>query len=359
MRIGGSGPTIVGGGIVESVFSYSPTTLTVGTASYPVSRMVFLSATATMGMGTTPLSNGAINIDTAPYASVGISLSNSGGSSVFRIERSNGTNALIFANTPINFTTESLLTWVMAGGSNISLLVAGQVTARIRGGSTNGLAVQNSGATRDNLTISDSGTTFTVGNGTTGGSIVQITSSGELNGGAVFGSDGTVMLRSGVGSAGAVAFNCYYFDGTVYRSAVRAVNATGFGTLTLMGSGGTIVSGATNFTLTAGGAATFAGIVDVSTLRTLAAGFMSWGTTRAAMSSPANSQINFLDNTGVANGVGFDFAVDAVLKIRTRAQTGYATIDALAYQVSGAAGIDFNGAITNLTVVKGIVTAAS
>jgi len=33
--------------------------------------------------------------------------------------------------------------------------------------------------------------------------------------------------------------------------------------------------------------------------------------------------------------------------------------EADAYTVGGSAGIDFSGAITNLTVVKGIVTAAS
>lgn len=38
---------------------------------------------------------------------------------------------------------------------------------------------------------------------------------------------------------------------------------------------------------------------------------------------------------------------------------GYGTIDAGAYKSSGTAGIDFSGAVTSVTVVKGIVTAAS
>lgn len=38
---------------------------------------------------------------------------------------------------------------------------------------------------------------------------------------------------------------------------------------------------------------------------------------------------------------------------------GYGTFDAGAYLVGGAAGIDFSGPVTNITVVKGIVTAAS
>lgn len=68
-----------------------------------------------------------------------------------------------------------------------------------------------------------------------------------------------------------------------------------------------------------------------------------WGSSgRAKMTSPADGQIN-INNSGITAGVGFDFATDAVLKIRTRAQTGYATVDALAYQLSGAASLDANG----------------
>lgn len=74
--------------------------------------------------------------------------------------------------------------------------------------------------------------------------------------------------------------------------------------------------------------------------------------------APTNGQINFT-NAAQTAGAGFDFGTDAILKVRTRAQTGYATIDALAYQASGVAGVSFSGAITNLTVVNGIVTAAS
>jgi len=48
----------------------------------------------------------------------------------------------------------------------------------------------------------------------------------------------------------------------------------------------------------------------------------------------------------------------AALKV-TDASTGYGSIDAGAYKVGGAAGIDFSGAVTSITVVKGIVTAAS
>ncbi len=44
-----------------------------------------------------------------------------------------------------------------------------------------------------------------------------------------------------------------------------------------------------------------------------------------------------LTNTAASAGVGLDFATDGVLKIRVLAQNAYATVDALAYQTSGAA----------------------
>ena len=49
---------------------------------------------------------------------------------------------------------------------------------------------------------------------------------------------------------------------------------------------------------------------------------------------PATGQLNFTNNAN-DTGVGLDFAVDAVLKLRTRAQSAYATMDALAYQTGG------------------------
>ncbi len=59
-------------------------------------------------------------------------------------------------------------------------------------------------------------------------------------------------------------------------------------------------------------------------------------------------------------GVGLDVATDTILKIRTTAQTGYATIDCLGYKASGVAGANFGpSAVASLTVVNGIVTAAS
>lgn len=55
----------------------------------------------------------------------------------------------------------------------------------------------------------------------------------------------------------------------------------------------------------------------------------------ANISFPADGQFNFQTNANL--GFGFDGATDGIAKVRTRAQTGYSTIDALAYQASGTA----------------------
>jgi len=99
------------------------------------------------------------------------------------------------------------------------------------------------------------------------------------------------------------------------------------------------------------------GTFSAYTISDAASGYIQW-TGRSVVKSPADGQAN-LTNQAQSAGVGFDFATDAIFKVRTRAQTGYATVDALAYQASGVAGISFSGAVTNITVVNGIVTAAS
>lgn len=51
----------------------------------------------------------------------------------------------------------------------------------------------------------------------------------------------------------------------------------------------------------------------------------------------------------IATGVGLDVATDAVLKVRTRAQSAYATVDALAYLVGGAALAESHLTLTDIT----------
>ena len=79
---------------------------------------------------------------------------------------------------------------------------------------------------------------------------------------------------------------------------------------------------------------------------------------RSVIRSPADGQFNITNNLEAA-GVGLDLATDATMKIRTRAQSAYATIDALNYTASGTAGVTTFGpsAVASITVKGGIITA--
>lgn len=103
---------------------------------------------------------------------------------------------------------------------------------------------------------------------------------------------------------------------------------------------------------TAGGILTTAsGDITISANR-----FLSWNA-RASQNSPADSQWN-LTNFAGTSGIGVDVSTDSTLKVRTRAQTGYGTVDCLGLKSSGAAGASGTGTVlTQLTVVNGIVTA--
>ena len=81
---------------------------------------------------------------------------------------------------------------------------------------------------------------------------------------------------------------------------------------------------------------------------------------RAGFLSPADGQMNVV-TSGLTTGAGFDVSTQSVLKVRTVAQTGYATVDALGYKVSGTAGVASFGpaGVVSITVVNGLITAIS
>jgi len=98
-------------------------------------------------------------------------------------------------------------------------------------------------------------------------------------------------------------------------------------------------------------------LTDALTLSDVTSG-IGWSA-RTTLKSPADAQLNLL-NSAESAGVGIDVATDTVLKIRTRAQTGYATVDCLGLKASGVAGVSFGPAHpASITIVNGIVTAAS
>ena len=94
------------------------------------------------------------------------------------------------------------------------------------------------------------------------------------------------------------------------------------------------------------------------------ASLIGWsGTSR--IGAPVVGQFQFT-NAAQTVGVGLDVATDAVLKVRTRAQTGYATVDASGYNLGGAIALtataptiaSFAGSSPAATVTAGSTTAA-
>lgn len=65
-------------------------------------------------------------------------------------------------------------------------------------------------------------------------------------------------------------------------------------------------------------------------------------------------------NVALTAGIGLDVNTDAVLKVRTTSLAAYATVDCLGLKASGVAGATFGPSVlTSITIVNGIVTAAS
>lgn len=71
------------------------------------------------------------------------------------------------------------------------------------------------------------------------------------------------------------------------------------------------------------------GKLTIGGLALNAAGNIAWAG-RSILTSPADGKIN-LSNNAETLGFGFDFTTDALASFRTRAQTGYATVQALGY----------------------------
>ena len=136
----------------------------------------------------------------------------------------------------------------------ISEWVFGQATARIVGGSTNGLAVRDSTNARDNFLIADNGTSAALTGATYATKMFTTSGSGELRAGGGFGSNNasthTAILAGFTGNTGGYA-QIIYYNQTQYYAALEVANvASGFGTLALMKSGGDVLVGPATATAT-------------------------------------------------------------------------------------------------------------
>lgn len=208
----------------------------------------WISPSGYISLGASPPATGAIRVDAASYSSILLEAANA----TCTVRLTVGTTGANIGTTTAHAfnlranTQEKWSIYADAGGTaTFASLVA---TARIVGGSTNGLAIRNSANTRDNFRVYDDGSILAYTDGTRTG-MIKAVNSGEIVSGYAFtgsgasGSNvwlvgdqvgGTVGIKAGVG----------YYNGTQFYSALEVANvASGFGTLALMKSGGAVVVG--------------------------------------------------------------------------------------------------------------------
>lgn len=208
-------------------------------------------ATDYIALGTTPGSTGAINVDAASYTNIPFSVKN--GANTFNITMSAAGTVSLVTPGKVTLYATSEEKWATVGtdAAGTASWASSQATARIVGGSTNGLAIRNSGNTRDNYSFADAGNQFFLNDGTRTGTLGLAAATGENPAGIyVQGSSANSSLLVAGTTNGSKAYIGYY-DQTQYRSAAEVATATGFSTLALMKSGGTVQIGATGLNTTA------------------------------------------------------------------------------------------------------------
>jgi hypothetical protein len=217
---------------------------TVGMIATVITAGGFSSTAGKVSLGAAPGTTAAISVDASSYALYAFESKN--GTVLGRLY-SDASQFLVgtFSAHPTGLITNSNTRWnVLSEAAGFATLSSAQTTARIVGGSTNGLAIRNSANTRDNFSISDSGAFVQmIDNSGNSGSIVTQNATGEAVGGIglspVTATLSTFLATLPSGTSSAIQGR--YFDGTVRRSAWEITNvASGFGTLDLMKSGGIV-----------------------------------------------------------------------------------------------------------------------
>jgi len=197
-------------------------------------------------------------------------------------------------------TAATIATLRMGATTGISEFVFGQATARIISGSTNGIAIRNSANTRDNLAMNDAGTQLSLLSTSSQATItISRLAQGDLAAGyAVFESSigGAWIGGTTLNSAAGIVGGLQYYNQTNHLSAAEVSNvAAGFGTLSLMKSGGTVTIGTTKFTVAAAtGNTLIAGNLTFSTAITQ----VIPGATSYSIRNNANSVDNFIITDG-------------------------------------------------------------
>lgn len=183
-----------------------------------------------ISLGASPPTTGAIRIDVSSYSNN--ALVTKGGTAY--IGTSDTANLI--------FIYGGSSRWRVSGAAGTSTFLSEQATAQIVGGSSNGLAIRNSGNTRDNFRMYDSGGQVDVFDGTNTWTLAYTAGAGELPAGFYQSASGGVSMRAGPSQKASLV----YYNGTAnYSAAEVAAVGAGFSSLDLMKSGGlvTIQSG--------------------------------------------------------------------------------------------------------------------
>lgn len=230
-----------------------------------------------IGMGTTPGTGGGLNVDANSYGSVAVSVTSSG-TETGRLS-ADASNFYVYASTSkgLKLYSNGITKWtIVSEAAGTSTFTSESATARIVGGATNGLAIRNSGNTRDNFVVSDDGNTIAFSGATYGFSIVLNAAVNEIGAGVFLrGSNAAsgIFLHPSTNTGAGIRAGIAYYTGTgaTYYSAAEVANvASGFGTLALMKSGGstTVAQGGVG-TGAAGSALAVNGTADNNALQVL------------------------------------------------------------------------------------------
>lgn len=197
-----------------------------------------------INMGAAPGSGAAVNVDVASFSNVALGVYN-GATLVGTVEQSSSDLYIKaqVASAKLYLWGNNLSKWYVGGdASGTSSLVSVSAVAQLVSGSTS-LAVRNSGNTRNNFSVADSGASIMFTDGTRTGSITLGANNGEMLAGTRFTSSaGNVFICADVISGGAgTVVGAVYYNQTQWFSAWEVASvASGFGTLALLKSGGVV-----------------------------------------------------------------------------------------------------------------------
>ena len=261
-----------------------------------------------IALGATPPTSGAVRIDAASYGDVVLGAVNATVAARFLVAAT-GANIGTTSAHAFNLRANTQDKWsVLADGAGTSSFASLTGTARIVGGSTNGLAIRNSANTRDNLSVNDAGTTLAIAGSSYTASISSTAGSGELPAGWAIqaSSVGSGLFVCTQGTTGSKTGLQYYNQTQRYSAIEVADVAAGFSTLALMKSGGSVTVGGTiNIT----GTTTLTGNVGIGTAVLATTGLNVRPTTLAGATQVGITCSPTFSSTAISDAEGISVSV--------------------------------------------------